>query len=179
LVPRFSSGFSGRGLYLQTVVGETSNVRAVLRTESVPARRAIRRRKLRPLPPESDPSTDDLYDRVLFSCESHIVCHSDGDGFYVPVDFPDPLYDDLPESDPHCVRGGILGSSQGAMRELVRVAPLLGIGLEQGQLDDGEARRIDREKQQASSFWVERRVWLRFFELARFSIAHRTAVVFQ
>src|SRR5262245_41036074 len=78
---------------------------------------AIRRRKLRPLPPDTDPTTDDLYDSVLFACESHVICHSDCEGFYVPVDFPAPLYDNLPDSDPHCVHGGILGSSQGAMRE--------------------------------------------------------------
>ena len=57
-------------------------------------------------------------------------------GLLRPIDFPEPLYDELPDGDPHCIEGGILGSSQGAMRELVRVAPLLDISLTAGILGD-------------------------------------------
>lgn len=65
-------------------------------------------RPFRPLREGEQPSEDPVYDDVLFSFRSHIVCHSDGEGFYVPIDFPEPLYDDLPDGDPECIEGGHL-----------------------------------------------------------------------
>jgi hypothetical protein len=134
------------------------------------------RKKLTPC--TGDPTEDDLYDRVLCSSDSHIICHSDCEGYYVPSDFPEPLYDDLPDGAEHCIAGGILGSSQGAMRELVLVAPLLKIRLGRKGLSDREAAKIDKEEEEDSPFWVERQVWLKFYEKARLSIEHGTAIVF-
>lgn len=127
---------------------------------------------------DADPCKDDMYDDVLSGFESHIICHSDCDGFYVPVDFAEPLYDDLDDSDPHCIAGGILGSSQGAMRELVQVAPLLGIRLRAGKVSDREFARLDALSHGDSSEAIAVHVWLNFFEAARLSIAHATAIVF-
>lgn len=127
---------------------------------------------------EAEPCEDDMYDRVLSSFASHIICHSDCEGFYVPVDFVEPLYDDLKDSDSHCIAGGILGSSQGAMRELVKVAPLLGIRLKAGKLSDREFARLDTLSHGASSEATSVHVWLNFFEAARLSIKHATAIVF-
>jgi len=54
--------------------------------------------------------------------QSHLVWHFDHAGAYVPIDFQLPLVvDSLLES------GGPLGSSQGLLRELHAVAPVLGI----------------------------------------------------
>lgn len=127
---------------------------------------------------DADPCEDDMYDRVLNCFESHIVCHSDCEGFYVPVDFAEPLYDHLKDSDPHCIVGGILGSSQGAMRELVKVAPLLGIRLKAGKLSDREFARLGALAHGDSSEATAVHVWLNFFEAARLSIGHTTAIVF-
>lgn len=127
---------------------------------------------------DANPLEDDLYEGVLFSFESHVICHSDCAGFYVPVDFAEPLYDNLKNSDPHCIVGGILGSSQGAMRELVKVAPLLGIRLRAGQLSDREFARLDALSHAHSSQGTALHVWLNFFEAARLSIEHNTAIVF-
>jgi hypothetical protein len=135
-------------------------------------------KKLPPFPMNEKPTENEMYDRVLFDCESHVICHSDCDGFYVPVDFPEPIYDDLPDSDPHCIVGGILGSSQGAMRELIQVAPLLGIRLRQGKLSDREAEAINKDTED-TPFSTERYVWLNFYEKARLSIEYKTAIVFQ
>jgi hypothetical protein len=140
---------------------------------------AIRgRTKLKPLGKGKEPERDRLYDDVLFSCDSHIVCHSDCDGFYVPVDFPDPLYDDLPDEDPGCIVGGILGSSQAVLRELVLTAPLLGIPVVDGQLSDKDFRTIHNEPEEGTALWIERQVWLEFFEEARLSVEYKTAIVF-
>src|SRR5208282_3131287 len=38
-----------------------------------------------------DPMEDPLYDKELSFSRSHIICHSDCEGFYVPTDFPKPL----------------------------------------------------------------------------------------
>lgn len=127
---------------------------------------------------DADPCEDDMYDRVLSCFESHIICHSDCEGFYVPVDFAEPLYDDLKDSDPRCIVGGILGSSQGAMRELVKVAPLLGIRLKAGNVSDREFARLDTLSHGDSSEATAVHVWLNFFEAARLSIARATAIVF-
>jgi hypothetical protein len=135
--------------------------------------------QLTPLAPgEDDPTTDDNYDAVLFSFSSHVICHSDCEGFYVPIDFPEPLYDDLPDSDPHCIAGGILGSSQGAMRELVAVAPLIGIELENGDLSERQIEQLNREEPDEHPFSTERYVWFRFYEAARMSVQYTTAIVF-
>ncbi|MDH6123706.1 hypothetical protein [Kitasatospora sp. GP82] len=54
--------------------------------------------------------------------QSHLVWHFDHAGAYVPIDFLLPVVaENLLES------GGPLGSSQGLMRELQAVAPVLGI----------------------------------------------------
>jgi hypothetical protein len=134
---------------------------------------------LKPNGRRKDPAKDPLYDDVLFSCDSHLICHSDCDGYYVPIDFPDPLYDELPDEDEHCVAGGILGSSQAVMRELLLVAPLLNIPVaDDGAISDENFKAIHDEKEKDSRFWIERQVWLNFFEETRFSLAYRTAIRF-
>ena len=77
--------------------------------------------------PTEDERLDKEYSVFL---DSHLICHSDTEGFYVPIDFPEPLYDDQEEGLP----GGILGSSQRALQEVRQAAPLLGIPLERGAI---------------------------------------------
>jgi hypothetical protein len=135
-------------------------------------------KRFRPLRAGEEPSEDSVYDEVLFSCESHIICHSDCQGFYVPIDFPEPLYDDLPDSDPGVTRGGILGSSQGGLRELLLAAPLLDIPLRGGRLSDKAARAICQEVEGAHPHWVARQTWLCVFERLRQSVEHGATAVF-
>jgi hypothetical protein len=119
-----------------------------------------------------DPAKDKRLDRERsVKMDSHIICHSDCEGYYVPVDFPDPIYDDR-------ICGGVLGSSQRALAELVLAASLLGIPLRGGELSDEAARVIAEEPEGAHLCWRERQVWLKFFEAARNSIAIGTAIVF-
>jgi hypothetical protein len=125
-----------------------------------------------PVPRGEDLSEDEHILHELFCIESHIICHSDCDGYYVPIDFPDPLYHD----DEDEIGGGILGSSQAGMRELVLVAPLLNIPLRRGALANEVAARINAERR--GRFYVERQVWLELFEAFRLSVKHSTAVKF-
>jgi hypothetical protein len=128
-----------------------------------------------PVPEGEKPTADAWLDEEQFSyMDSHIICHSDCEGFYVPIDFPKPLYDD----GDYGVVGRILGSSIRGLAELGQVAPLLGISLQDGVLSDREAAVIAQEMDVSQPYWIERQVWLTFFEALRNSIEFGTAVVF-
>ena len=141
------------------------------------AAHAARKPRWTPKPfPESDDPTDDPLladEQTLLS--SHLLCHSDCEGFYIPIDFGDPLFAD----DEDLVPGGMLGSSYGLMRELVTVAPFLGITLTSRELSEGEAARINTIVLADGPFWIELAVWFSLFEAARLSIEHRTAICFK
>lgn len=127
--------------------------------------------QFRPLADGENPVTDPKVDTELFvSLNSHLICHSPTEGYYVPINFPDPLYDDgLP--------GGVLGSSQRVLQELVQTAPMLGIPLVDGNLSDDAAKSITNEAHD-SPYWIERQVWFTMFEAFRHSIEYKCAVVF-
>jgi hypothetical protein len=119
---------------------------------------------------DANPARDPRVEDELFSYfDSHLICHSDCGGFYVPIDFPEPLYG---EHD-------TLGSCQAAMRELVLVAPLLGIRLNaDGTLSDAEAEAINKSDRDGQPLRTERYVWLKLFERFRHSIATGALVTF-
>lgn len=106
--------------------------------------------------------------------ESHLICHSDTEGYFVPIDFPDILVDNRKGG----LVGRILGSSQRALAELVRTAPLLGVRLNDGKLSDEDAWGIAREPDESHPYWIERKVWLTMFEAFRLSVEHRCIVVY-
>ncbi|MET3390866.1 hypothetical protein ABIC33_001489 [Variovorax sp. 1140] len=121
-----------------------------------------------------DPSEDPAVDDALSDMQSHLICHSDAEGLYVPVDFDEVLYAEPDQKLP----GGILGSSYRLLDELVLVAPALGIELADGELSDQEAERIGRLIDADQGLHREYVSWLRLYESARLSIAHKTAIVF-
>lgn len=127
----------------------------------------------KPFPDGDDPSADPVVERHSAYLESHLLCHSDCEGFYLPIEFKEPIGDDQDR-----IPGGILGSTFMLREELVAVAPALGIRLENGQLRDHEADRLNREIEAESALWIEKAVWLSLFEAARLSIDHKTAVCF-
>jgi hypothetical protein len=55
---------------------------------------------------------------------SHLLCHSDTSGYYVPVDFSDPLF--LPQ-EAGVEGAGMVGSSQRLLAELAVIAPPMGL----------------------------------------------------
>ncbi|MEU9448826.1 hypothetical protein [Streptomyces sp. NPDC048277] len=87
---------------------------------------------------------------------SHLLCHSDHAGYYVPVDFDDPLF--LP--DEAKVEGaGMVGSSQRLLAELSGIASSMGLAT------DGP-------------FETERIAWYQLYRACLASIAGGHAVVF-
>jgi len=128
-----------------------------------------------PLADGVDPTTDSTLQAQLELLESHLICHSDAEGFYLPIDFRDVLFE---EGDDHDLPGGMLGSSYRLLEELVRVAPALGIRLSGDQLSDAEASRVDDLASKDEGLFRELASWLLLYESARQSIQHKTAIVF-
>lgn len=108
--------------------------------------------------------------------ESHLLCHSDDAGYYIPVELDAPLF--LPE-DSGVAGGGMVGSSQGLLEELRRCASALDIRLDgDGSLPDGEAARLVNPPDDAD-YRIESIVWLTLHEACRSSIAGGHAILFQ
>lgn len=128
-----------------------------------------------PLPDGVDPTEDETLEDVAGMFESHLLCHSDAEGFYLPVDFEEVIFAEQDETD---LPGGMLGSSYRLLEELVLVAPALGIALSNGQLSDEEASRLTAISEGEESLYREIESWLLLYESARLSIAHKTAIVF-
>jgi len=115
----------------------------------------------------AEDADDDLVEELSIDSSSHLLCHSDAEGYYVPVDFDEPLFSDE-ES---------IGSSQRLLAELREVGPHIGVKLEaDGALSDAEAARLAGYDD--GPFWREITVWLTLHEACVASIAHGTAIVF-
>jgi hypothetical protein len=125
-------------------------------------------------PPEGEDATDDpLIAEIGSDMDSHLLCHSDAEGFYVPVDFSDVIFDESDE-----LPGAILGSSQQLMRELERLAPYLGIELVEGALTDADAKRLNDVIDGQGPFFIELCVWFALFEAARLSVKYEKTICF-
>ncbi|MBF6348773.1 hypothetical protein IU448_07035 [Nocardia flavorosea] len=134
-------------------------------------------RSLEPVAPGDDPSDDPAVDALTFLFDSHLLCHSDCEGYYLPVEFDDILFPD----DELGIPGGMVGSSVVLLRELVYVAPYLGIALDdEGELSDNEIDRIYAElgDDDEHPFYRERETWILFYEAARISVAEGTMITF-
>ncbi|MRH88176.1 hypothetical protein GFY24_12100 [Nocardia sp. SYP-A9097] len=128
---------------------------------------------LTPVAAGEDPTDDPVVDRLTYMFESHLLCHSDCEGYYVPIDFDEVLYPDEALGIP----GGMVGSSAVLLRELVYVAPYLGITLTEGELSDAEIAAIHAGDDE-HPLYRERETWLVLFEEARVSMANKTLITF-
>ncbi|MFD7907299.1 hypothetical protein ACFV4G_34315 [Kitasatospora sp. NPDC059747] len=106
---------------------------------------------------------------------SHLLCHADNSGYYIPVDFDDPLF--LPEESD--VAGyGMVGSSQRLLAELASLAPSLGIHLDaDGTLPAAEDSTL-ADLEPGSPFETEKIAWHQLYRACRASIADGKAIVF-
>jgi hypothetical protein len=117
--------------------------RGIAQTEQPFARRLYAiwfAQPMQPPPPVGhgeDPSTDPVLIRVA-SPKHHLLWHSDCEGYYVPIDFPNVLED-------HRLTGGSVGSTARLLDELAVVAAPLGIVLHNGQLHEADANAIAEE----------------------------------
>lgn len=106
---------------------------------------------------------------------SHLLCHSDTAGYYVPLALGDPLFLDEGE---RVAGGGMVGSSRALLAELRQVAPAIGVRLEpDGSLSDAEARRL-YDTADDHPFSREQTVWLTLHEACVDSLATGAAIVF-
>jgi hypothetical protein len=130
-----------------------------------------------PVPTGQDAAMDAVFrSSNLGISRAHLVCHSDVEGVYVPLDFNFVISGGPNHRPP----GGPIGSSMKLMQELASIAPRLGIGMNNLSLSDAEAERLNEEAAgQTDPLWIERMVWLSLFEAARLSIEYKTAVCFQ
>jgi hypothetical protein len=126
-----------------------------------------------PVEPGEDPAEDMVLRQMYRNLSSHLLCHSDCEGYYLPLDFQDIILDPT-----HELRGGALGSSYRLLEELILLCEPLEIPLRQGQLDDATAQWLADQRPTGAPFAIERLVWLALFEAARLSTLHRTAIVF-
>jgi hypothetical protein len=128
-------------------------------------------REGRPVTPTDDPEADrDYVDDAASMLDSHLLCHSDCDSYYVPVDFPEPIT--LEDS------GLTVGSSLALLSELREVAPHIGVRLSQGGiLPAVEATRLSRYER-GQPYWREIAAWLTLHQACVASLAHGAAIVF-
>lgn len=109
---------------------------------------------------------------AMFS--SHLLCHADYAGYYVPVDFADPLF--LPE-EAEVAGGGMVGSSQRLLAELVEVAGAIGIRLDEaGMLSAAEEAALIAAD--GEPFGAERYTWLQLYRACLASVESGHAIVF-
>jgi len=119
---------------------------------------------------------ESIIDDASSMMSSHLLCHSDAEGLYVPVNFEDPLFDTDEMGVPG---GGMLGSSQGLLKELREVAAFLEIELTEAGLPDHEAKRLyDISCEDGHEYFREYCVFLALWEAANASVKHNTAIVF-
>ncbi|MGW2183047.1 hypothetical protein ACWCXX_34315 [Streptomyces sp. NPDC001732] len=134
-----------------------------------------------PLTPASDVD-DEQYDRdrqkihdetAMFA--SHLLCHSDNSGYYIPVDFGEPLFLQ-PEAgvDGH----GMVGSSQRLLAELAGVAPSLGIHLNADATLSAAEESALADLEPDAPFSMEKFTWLQLYRACRASMAGGHAIVF-
>lgn len=121
---------------------------------------------------EKESPSDDAVLESMYSPRLHLLYHSDCEGFYVPIDFPEVIVDArLP--------GETLGSSHRLLAELVEIAPYLGIALDEGKLGDEPCRILTQAiLDQSDEYATETMVWLTLFDAAESSISLRSAIVF-
>lgn len=102
--------------------------------------------------------------------DSHLLSHSDAEGFYVPQAFHDPLCD-------NALPGGFAGSIPQLLKELQRVAVSLGISLKDGQLLPAEEDKLVKVED-GEPFYREKIVWFSLYEACKLCMAHGTLLVF-
>jgi hypothetical protein len=124
------------------------------------------------IPEEQELAMDAAANEEMNKFNSHLVCHADCEGYYIPIDFSDLITGDA-------VPGIVVGSSYRLREELNFVAGPLGITLQDEELSDQEVVRINTMVSEECSLYREYVAWLSLFEATRLSITHKTAIVFR
>ncbi len=128
-----------------------------------------------PVDDDKSPTEDPIFEEQSLNFDSHLICHSDAEGFYLPIELDEVLFD---LEDKGRIIGGMLGSSYSLLDELLKIAPKLGITLIDNKLSDEEAEKINKLAQTEEGFYREYHTWIILFEAARLSIEYKTAIIF-
>ena len=136
----------------------------------------MRQRPGEPLVPVGDEGLaayEDMIADEMCMMDSHLLGHSDCEGFYVPVRFDEPLLGDG-------VVGTLIGSSVRLHEEMIELAPFLDIELdENSRLSEEEAARVyELGEYERIPLYREYIVWLTLFELSRISVEQQSMIVF-
>lgn len=157
----FSAGFPyGYLMHLRRVFT------LVRRGEPVTAAAAVSAEQYRR---DKEKVTDEM---TLFA--SHLLCHADSAGYYVPVDFDDPQF--LLEAE--IAGGGMVGSSQRLLAELVECAAPIGIRLDDDGLLPAEQAAQIVAAEGEGPFEKERYTWLQLYRACLASTESGHAIVF-
>jgi hypothetical protein len=113
-------------------------------------------------PSRSPQAREGQQQKALIGLASHLLCHANNAGFYVPVDFAEPLHAALDEP---ALPGGLVGSSQRLLAELLELAPHLGV-------DPDHPEAVEPGKRLHEG-------WHTLHACARVSVAHGTAIWLQ
>ncbi|MFJ4184629.1 hypothetical protein [Kitasatospora sp. NPDC089509] len=127
--------------------------------------------------PEQYEEERELVDDETVMFDSHLLCHSDCEGYYIPADFEDedPLF--LPQES-GVPGGAMVGSTAGLLAELRGFAAALGIRLEaDGSLAPAEEARLAALPED-DPFEAEVFTWHRLYLACRASLATGRAIVF-
>lgn len=122
---------------------------------------------------DSDPVEDHVLAAEYHTPQSHLICHSDKEGYYVPIPFTrilvDP-YDDL--------TGGLLGSTQKLFTELEKLAGALRIRYDGDLISRATLQDVRQDFAGRGPYAIERLVWITLYDACRLSLQHRSLISF-
>lgn len=158
----FSGGFSyGYLTHLRRVLALTNFGEPVTPALSVSKR-------------QYDSDCEKIRDEVS-TLASHLLCHADHAGYYVPVDFDDPLF--FPD-EAEVEGAGMVGSSQRLLAELSGIAPSIGIIVDDGVPSGMEEAELAEGPETDEPFATERLAWHQLHQACLASIGGGHAIVF-
>ncbi|WP_458627049.1 hypothetical protein [Winogradskyella sp. PC D3.3] len=122
---------------------------------------------------DEEPYDDAILEEHYSYMSSHLLTHSDAEGFYLPIELPEVLFD----TDETPVPGAMIGSSYQLLRELKSLTKYLGITLNENDIVSN-LPEVNKKITDRGDFWVETLVCATLLDAAKFSIANHTAIVF-
>lgn len=103
--------------------------------------------------------------------ESHLLHHSDFEGYYIPREMPNgPLSSEE-------IPGYFLGSSQGLIGELMTVSEALDLELVDGKISVPSLKKL-KAKGPDNPLYQAAGIWISLYESAQYSVTHRVLVIF-
>ena len=113
---------------------------------------------------------DSIIEEATEMMSSHLLCHSDAEGYYVPIEFDDVIFNDE-------LLGGILGSSQKLYKEIIKIAGLINIDVNDGAISE-ETNNLLAEADENHPYYIERVVWFTLYQHVKNSIENKTIISF-